>query len=142
MDDYKQKRAALVGPLVEDPNEALLVWNERRNSQIQFLLSQGLKPDHYLLDIGCGVLRGGIPIIQYLDSKHYYGMEKCDERLEEAKRELAEEGLRWKVPHLTTTYQTIDEKFDFIWVFQVFIHLTDEILMETLSNISHLLKCL
>ena len=31
-------------------------------------------------------------------------------------------------------------EFDFIWVFQVFIHLTDEILMETLSNISHLLK--
>ena len=54
-----EKRASLVGP----PK----LWQSKRDCQIKFLLEHGLKQDHYLLDLGCGVLRGGIPIINYLE---------------------------------------------------------------------------
>jgi len=42
-------------------------------SQFDLLLSLGLRPNHYLLDIGCGCLRGGRFYIPYLDPGHYFG---------------------------------------------------------------------
>jgi cyclopropane fatty-acyl-phospholipid synthase-like methyltransferase len=67
-------------------------------------------------------------------------MEKDSERLKEGIKELNESGQTQKSPHLTTDYETIDRKFDYIWSYQVFIHLTDEILHDTLSIIDHFLK--
>ncbi len=63
-------------------------WELKRRFQIDFLKKQGLKPEHYLLDIGCGTLRGGIPIIDYLDKGHYYGIEVRDFVLDEGRKEL------------------------------------------------------
>ena len=127
-----KERASLVGP----PE----LWNIKRDVQIRFLLSKGLEKEHYLLDIGCGVLRGGVPLIKYLNETHYYGIEKDSERLEEGVKELNESGEAQKNPHLTTNCETIDRKFDYIWLYQVFIHLTDEILHDTLSIIDSFLK--
>ncbi|MGC2692617.1 MAG: class I SAM-dependent methyltransferase, partial [Desulfobaccales bacterium] len=96
----------------------------------------GLKPEHYLMDIGCGTLRGGIPLIDYLKEGHYFGIETRKEVLDEGRMELKEAGLNWKSPTLLTTEQFtkggILQKFDFIWAFSVLIHMTDEILNDTL----------
>lgn len=56
----KERRHALVGPA--------RLWKMKREFQIRFLRDMALKPEHYVFDIGCGTLRGGLPIIQYLDS--------------------------------------------------------------------------
>ena len=122
-----EKRASLVGP----PK----LWQSKRDCQIKFLLEHGLKQDHYLLDLGCGVLRGGIPIINYLEKSHYYGIEKDPKRLEEGSTELRESNLTHKTPILSIDYTNIDLKFDYVWSFQVFIHLSDEILANELLNI-------
>ena len=53
----------------------------------------GLAPEHYLLDIGCGTLRGGIPLIAYLLNGHYFGIEMRADILDEGRTELAEAGL-------------------------------------------------
>lgn len=127
-----KKRANLVGPWQR--------WQEKRDCQIKFLLEHGLKQDHYLLDHGCGVLRGGIPIIDYLEKSHYYGIEKDPKRLEEGLAELKESNLTHKTPRLSIDYTNIDLKFDYVWSFQVFIHLSDEILANELLNISNILK--
>ena len=127
----KEKRAKLVGP----PHR----WKEKRDCQIEFLLQYGLQPNHYLLDFGCGVLRGGIPIIKYLDKGHYYGVESSADRLKEGIKELEECNLSDKTPNLSTECN-IDMQFDYIWAFQVFIHLTDEILNAALFDIGNLLK--
>ena len=132
MINYNQKRKGLVGP----PG----LWEVKRDFQIKFLLSRGLKPEHYLLDIGCGVLRGGVPIIKYLDEGHYYGAEKNAKRLSEGIKELSEAGQTGKNPHLTRDYEAINIKFDYIWSFQVLIHLADEILNNTLSKVGYFLK--
>jgi cyclopropane fatty-acyl-phospholipid synthase-like methyltransferase len=104
------------------------------------LKTVNLKPEHYLLDIGCGTLRGGIPLINYLQSGHYYGVEVREEALNEGRKELCEAGLEEKNPTLLLSMDfsqlTIKQKFDYIWAFSVLIHMNDEILNDTLDFVS------
>jgi SAM-dependent methyltransferase len=131
-----EKRHALVGR----PH----VWQMKRDFQIQFLKQVGLHPDHYLLDYGCGTLRGGIPIIEYLFEGHYCGIDVRATVLDEGKKELHEAGLESKKPVLILAddISTLDLQleFDFIWAYSVLIHLSDDILEKTLKFISEHLK--
>jgi hypothetical protein len=52
------------------------LWDEIGQLQFDFLVSKGLTPDSYLLDIACGSLRLGVNVIPYLDRSHYLGIEK------------------------------------------------------------------
>jgi hypothetical protein len=52
------------------------MWEEIGRLQFDFLVQQGLKPSHCLLDIGCGSFRGGIHFINYLAAGNYLGIEK------------------------------------------------------------------
>ena len=52
------------------------MWDEIGQLQFDFLLSQGLRPEHYLLDVACGALRLGVKAIPYLEPGHYLGIEK------------------------------------------------------------------
>jgi cyclopropane fatty-acyl-phospholipid synthase-like methyltransferase len=118
-----QRRFELVGP----PE----LWEMKRRFQIEFLRRQGLQPQHYLVDIGCGVLRGGVPIIDYLEAGHYYGIEARAYVLEEGRKELQESGLAHKDPHLVNATHlgdvSLGRQFDYIWAFSVLIHLEDDI---------------
>jgi SAM-dependent methyltransferase len=121
------KRASLVGPTDK--------WNVLRDFQINFLKKNGLKPHHSLIDIGCGVLRGGIPIIRYLDESNYYGLESRGFVLDEGKRELMEENLEYKNPNLMVNGDGFDDidlhrKVDFVWAYSVLFHIADNILPE------------
>ncbi len=118
------RRHSMVGPMRE--------WQKRRDFQIGFLKRMGLRPQHFLMDIGCGTLRGGIPIIELLEPGHYCGLESRAEVLAEGKKELAEAGLEKKAPQLVHSPDisavSVGQKFDFIWAFSVLIHMKDEIL--------------
>jgi SAM-dependent methyltransferase len=112
----------------------------KREFQISFLKTFGLKSGHRLMDYGCGSLRGGIPIIQYLERGHYYGVEVRPQVLQEAQKELAEQGLENKEPVLML-FREAPEKlqnmtFDCIWAFNVLIHLHDDVLSESLRLIA------
>jgi SAM-dependent methyltransferase len=58
------------------------MWDVIGALQFDYLVAQGLRPDHHLLDIGCGSLRGGGRFIWYLDVGHYFGIEKEGELLD------------------------------------------------------------
>ena len=124
-----ERRHSLVGPAA--------LWQMKRAFQIGFLRSVGLLPDHYLLDLGCGTLRGGIPIIEYLEPGHYYGVEPRYHVLQEGRQELIESGLQDRLPHLIHADRLRDcdlgRHFDIVWAFSVLIHLTDEILNTALA---------
>ena len=128
----KKRRHGMVGPPY--------LWKMKREFQIKFLKDMDLKPDHYLLDLGCGTLRGGIPIIEYLEIGHYFGIEVRKEVLNEGQKELVETGLEWKKPNLLTssdiTNYKINQKFDFVWAFSVLPHMSDEILVDNLTFVS------
>ena len=119
-----ERRHALVGPISE--------WKHIREFQIGFLCEAGLAPDSYLLEFGCGTLRGGLPIIEYLQPGHYYGFDIRDRVIEEARKELAESGLEHKKPVLRVSHDltSLDfkRKLDFLWAFSVLFHMEDEIL--------------
>jgi len=51
-------------------------WSEIGKLQFDFMVRQGLKPNHVLMDIGCGSLRGGVHFIEYLDKGNYLGIDK------------------------------------------------------------------
>ena len=129
----KERRHHLVGPSS--------LWIMKRDFQIRFLKNMGLKPEHYLFDIGCGTPRGGIPIIEYLSEEHYFGAEVMAEVLEEGQKELRDAGLDIKKPTLIHSLDiskiSISQKFDFIWAFSVLIHMNDDILRDTLKFVSN-----
>lgn len=126
----------MVGPMY--------LWNMKRDFQIQFLERVGLQPEHYLLDLGCGTLRGGIPIIRHLQKGHYFGVEIRAKVLDEGRKELRDEKLEYKEPVLILADDisslNIERKFDFIWAFSVLIHMEDNILNSTLNFVHKHLK--
>lgn len=116
------------------------LWEEKRNFQIKFLINAGLKSHHRLLDFGCGTLRGGLPLIEYLDSGNYFGLDVRTETLREASSELIESGLDWKKPTIIHCHDLsslyFPKRFDYIWAFSVLIHLSDSVLDQVLEFLS------
>lgn len=131
------ERARLVGPADK--------WNVLRKFQIHFLKSNGLEPEHTLVDIGCGVLRGGIPLIDYLDEGNYYGIETRQHVLDEGREEVIAAGLEDKNPHLICNADGFNElsfpetKFDVMWAYSVLFHMSDETLQECLDFVARYL---
>jgi len=134
--DEHERRHALVGPA--------RLWKMKRDFQIDFLKRMRLEPEHFLLDLGCGTLRGGLPLIEYLEDGHYFGVEVRPEVLEEGRKELREAGLEHKRPTLLVADRmsdlVIDHQFDFVWAFSVLIHMNDEALSDTLSMVRNHLR--
>jgi SAM-dependent methyltransferase len=130
-----ERRQGMVGPSH--------LWKMKRDFQIRFLRSVGMAREHYVLDLGCGVLRGGLPIIEYLDKGHYYGIESRQTVLDEGVSALREAGLQSKAPTLLflndLSKAALDRKFEFIWAFSVLIHMEDRILDSCLDFASRYL---
>jgi SAM-dependent methyltransferase len=123
----QERRHAISGPVGH-----LNVWEKKRQFQIQFLREAGLHPQDHLLELGCGTLRGGLPIIDFIQPGHYWGVDVRPVALEEAWKELAEAGLEHKRPRLILTGNLsaldLNRRFDFIWAFSVLPHLENDIL--------------
>lgn len=51
------------------------MWEEIGSLQKKFLIEQGLEKNFKFLDLGCGCLRGGVKIIDYLEKYNYYGQD-------------------------------------------------------------------
>jgi cyclopropane fatty-acyl-phospholipid synthase-like methyltransferase len=131
-DDAQARRHALVGPKSQ--------WQFKRDFQIGFLRSAGLQPDHRVLDLGCGTLRGGIPIIEYLGTGRYTGVDVRSETIDEAYAELALHGLERKAPRLVASASLatsgIESTFDVVWAFSVLIHMTDDALEDCFAFVA------
>jgi SAM-dependent methyltransferase len=67
-------------------------WDEGGASQLDFLKKRGLKTNHRFIDIGCGALRAGRHLVDYLDEGNYYGVDANRELLQIGyDRELTED---------------------------------------------------
>ena len=132
----KEQRHSMVGKA--------RLWKMKQQFQIDFLKKMGLTKQATFLDIGCGTLRGGIPIINYLDENKYYGIDVRSEVIAEAEKELEQENLKSKNPTLIsfTDFSEFDfnSKFDVMFAFSVLIHLSDTILESCLKFVSENLE--
>ncbi|WP_397362215.1 class I SAM-dependent methyltransferase [Olleya sp. R77988] len=130
--DVKEKRHELVGSSSN--------WKVKQRFQIDFLRKNGLNPGDLFLDIGCGTLRGGMPIIKFLNNAKYHGIDIRENVILEAKNEIKEERLIKKEPTVLSfsDFDTLkfDKNFDKILAFSVLIHLEDAILDKCLKFVS------
>lgn len=69
------------------------LWDEVGPLQFDFLRARGLLPQHRLLDVGCGALRGGIHFVRHLAPGNYCGLDINESLLAAGQRELAAAGL-------------------------------------------------
>lgn len=106
------------------------LWEELGALQRDFLVGQGLKPDHRLIDVGCGSLRAGVPLTDYLDAGRYYGIDISADLLEAGyEREIRPAGLAEKLPrdhlHATGAFDLsgFGQEFDFGIAQSVFTHM-------------------
>lgn len=107
--------------------------DEHRRFQFAFLKEQGLRPTHKLLEIGCGPLTSGLPLVDYLDSGNYIGVDVRSSVLDMAWKQIGKAKLSAKNPRLirSSTFgadELREQTFDFIVSFSVLFHLDDEIL--------------
>ncbi|HJK97990.1 MAG TPA: class I SAM-dependent methyltransferase [Polyangiaceae bacterium LLY-WYZ-14_1] len=113
-------------------------WERMGRLQFDFLRSQGLMPHHYLLDVGCGTLRGGRHAIAFLEPGHYFGVEKETRRLDLARRRvLPAEGLESRNPRLfcidNFDFSAIDQNFDFALAQSVINHLPPDLAKQCID---------
>lgn len=120
-----------------------LTWAKREH-QYNYLLDQGLKPEHKFLDIGCGHFRAGLLFINYLIKGNYYGF---DADLDEVKKDMGgilEYKLFHKSPNIFITSDfevpTEDGFFDFMLAQSIFTHLPDEVITNAMDNLIPKLK--
>ena len=126
------RRHAAVGPAHQ--------WQMKRRFQIDFLKKHGLESHHRLIDIGCGTLRGGIPLINTGGKGGDSGVEAPADVLELGRDELRAGGLDYKEPKLVhgTGLSSLDlkAKAEYLWAFAVLNHMDDDALNGCLSFVS------
>lgn len=120
------------------------LWDEIGLLQFNYLCQQGLLPSHYLLDIGCGSLRGGIHFIRFLENRHYFGIERNQELLNAGvEYELKPQNLS-NEPILRVmedfNFTVLEQQFDFALAQSVFTHLPWNSILRCLLNVRKVLK--
>ena len=108
-------------------------------NQFNTLTSLGLREHHYLLDVGCGSLRGGRLFIPYLLSDHYYGIEPEQWLIEEGiSKNLGKDIISIKNPHFNNdnnfTLSIFGRSFDFILAQSIFSHASSNQIRQCLKE--------
>ena len=121
------------------------LWDKIGRLQFEFLVQRGLRPTHFLLDVGCGSLRGGVHFIKFLDPGHYYGIDKSQELLAAGRDiELPRYGLVEKDPVLVEMddfgFDRLDRQFDVALAQSVFTHLPLNSVIRCLMNMEQALR--
>lgn len=113
--------------------------------QFSLLTFLGLREHHYLLDIGCGSLRGGKLFIPYLLPERYFGIEPEQRLIEEViKKELGEDCIKIKKPVFNNdsnfTLSIFNQKFDFLLAQSIFTHTSQAQIKRCLSEAKKVMK--
>ncbi|MEU4683413.1 class I SAM-dependent methyltransferase [Streptomyces xinghaiensis] len=119
-------------------------WLALGAMQFDYLAGHGLRPEHRMLEIGCGNLRAGWRFIDYLDTGHYYGIDISPDILFAAQDTLVRCGLREKLPTLTPvrdlTFAFLpDAYFDVVHAHSVFSHSPLPVIEECFAHVGRIL---
>lgn len=122
-------------------------WDALGELQFRQLIDRGLRPDHKLLDIGCGSLRGGVRFIEYLDPGCYCGLDLNEALLDAGyERELVPVGLDIKLPRqnlradASFDANSFGLEFDYAIAFSVFTHLPLDLIRACLERSCGVMK--
>jgi SAM-dependent methyltransferase len=122
-------------------------WDEIGRLQFEFLVARGLRPQHTLLDIGCGSLRGGVHFVRYLEPGNYFGTDLNSALLEAGyERELAPLGLADRLPRGNLVqmeefeFARLNSRFDMALAQSVFTHLSFNRIRQCLERLPTVMK--
>lgn len=107
--------------------------------QFNLLTFLGLRETHYLLDIGCGSLRGGRLFIPYLLPGRYYGIEPEQWLIDDGiKNEIGQDMVTLKQPTFSNdrnfTLTMFGRTFDFLLAQSIFTHAAQAHIRRCLSE--------
>ena len=121
------------------------LWDEIGRLQFDFLVSEGLEPQHTFLDVGCGCFRGGVHLIKYLEDGRYYGID--------AQQWLLDAAVREEVPRYSLAGRTFQvlcrddfdftafgTTFDYCLALSIFTHQPWNVILRCLWNMHTVLK--
>jgi SAM-dependent methyltransferase len=119
-------------------------WLKIGQLQFDYLTGHGLKPGMRVLEIGCGNLRAGRLLIDYLDAGNYYGVDISPDILLAAQQVIVDYGLQARLPHLTLVRDLRleflpDGQFDVVHAHSVFSHSPIEVIAECLAHVGRVL---
>jgi SAM-dependent methyltransferase len=120
-------------------------WDYLGKLQLDYLVEQGLRPEHFVLDVGCGPLRAGVHFIGYLEPGHYAGIDKRGDTVERARKvELPRYGLEDKDPLLLVNgafeFTKLGQTFDYAIAQSVFTHLPVNSIVRCLVEMAKVLR--
>ncbi len=126
-------------------------WNDIGINQFNFLVGEGLKPHHYLLDVACGSFRAGRLLIPYMEKGHYFGFDRSRKHLDAGMRYVLKPlQLIAKKPFIQQIELTESghdyarklgwSQFNFIWVHAVLDHMPHPVIRQCLKDFSRILN--
>ena len=103
-------------------------WEEIGRVQFDWLVGQGLQPEHYVLDVGCGALRAGLWLVPYLEPVRYFGIDINPSLVRAGLWELEQSGLAERCPpssiRVTDDFECdFGVEFDFAVAQSLFTHI-------------------
>lgn len=120
------------------------LWEEVGALQARFLVDQGLRPEHRLLDVGCGSLRAGVHLVRYLDPGRYHGIDASRELLAAGRFELRRHGLDGKGAQLRCDDRfgvgAFGGEFDYVLAHSLFTHLPINSILVCLLSVAPVLR--
>jgi ubiquinone/menaquinone biosynthesis C-methylase UbiE len=145
--DYVLSYRALLSQLVRDHGRErameLIVGGDYLETgalEAAALKELGLKPDHTLVDVGCGSGRFAFQLRGYFSGEgKYIGTDLLDEALDYAREKCARPDWEFIANHLSTV-PVPDATADFVTFFSVFTHLLDEDIFKFLRDARRAVK--
>jgi len=113
-------------------------------SNFQFLLNNGLKPDDVCVDYGCGTLRIGHHVIDYLGPRGYWGLDISQYLLDEGRKLIGEEMWKEKQPQLriispASVTEVAAAKPKMMFSIAVLLHVHPDELSEYVGNVMEII---
>jgi SAM-dependent methyltransferase len=121
-------------------------WERRGAFQLFFLQKMGLKPQHAVLDVGCGPLRGGVHLIRYLDRRLYYGIDYNADFIRAAQKIVKKDALLEQKSPVVRQLNDFDfassifVRFEFILLFSVLNHCNNQQIRRFMTQIPRVMK--
>lgn len=123
------------------------LWDEVGRSQFEYVVGRGTSPQAYVLDLGCGCLRGGVHFVTYLLPGRYYGVDISRELLDAGyDLELGPLGLQHKLPRTNLVCDgefnlgQLGVTFDVAVAISLFTHLTPDRVRLSLTRLADVVR--